>query len=380
MANDHGQRNLTTDVARADAARAAVERALAELRRGSPVMLADPDGNAPAVLVAAAETAEAAVRTLAVAGTVPACVVTAGRAEALGLLPRGRNMTVRPAGESRLVPDASFIAAIAGIEGGTPAADRLAAAPSDQMQDAALELVKLARLVPAAVIARITGDAAGIVRDHDLLTVTTDACARYRDALEDVSLSVATHAPVPLDGAERSEIYAFRPADGGKEHLAIVIGEPEPHEPVLARIHSECFTGDLLGSLRCDCGEQLRGAIRAIAEAGGGVLLYLAQEGRGIGLVNKLRAYKLQDEGFDTIEANERLGFEADERVYRPAAAMLRRLGFTKVKLLTNNPAKVEGLSACGIAVIDRVPHAFPANGHNDRYLRTKASRAGHIL
>jgi GTP cyclohydrolase II len=124
----------------------------------------------------------------------------------------------------------------------------------------------------------------------------------------------------------------------------------------------------------------LRGSIQAIAKNGGGVLLYLAQEGRGIGLVNKLRAYRLQDEGFDTIEANERLGFYADERVYRPAAAILRQLGFESVRLLTNNPAKVAGLAACGITVVDRVPHAFPANGHNDHYLKTKAVRAGHLL
>jgi GTP cyclohydrolase II len=191
---------------------------------------------------------------------------------------------------------------------------------------------------------------------------------------------LAARAPVPLEGAEDAVVHAFRPADGGKEHLAIVIGDPVKDSPVLTRLHSECLTGDLLGSLRCDCGDQLRGAIQAIAAAGGGILLYLAQEGRGIGLVNKLRAYRLQDEGFDTIDANERLGFDADERVYRPAATILRALGFGKVRLLTNNPAKVEGLSACGIDVVERVPHRFPANGHNETYLRTKAARAGHLL
>jgi GTP cyclohydrolase II len=175
-------------------------------------------------------------------------------------------------------------------------------------------------------------------------------------------------------------MIAFRPSDGGNEHLAILIGDPDRQAPVLVRLHSECFTGDLLGSLRCDCGDQLRGAIAAIAAAGGGVLLYLAQEGRGIGLVNKLRAYELQDEGFDTIDANEQLGFDADERVYLPAAEMLRQLRFGQVRLLTNNPQKVAALERCGIAVVERVPHAFPANGHNERYLRTKATRSGHLL
>ncbi|MGH8722021.1 MAG: GTP cyclohydrolase II RibA, partial [Burkholderiales bacterium] len=135
-----------------------------------------------------------------------------------------------------------------------------------------------------------------------------------------------------------------------------------------------------LGSLRCDCGEQLRGAIKVIGAAGDGILLYLAQEGRGIGLVNKLRAYGLQDRGADTAEANEQLGFDADERIYFTAAEMLRQLGFAKVRLLTNNPAKVEALERCGIAVVERVPHAFPSNRHNDRYLATKASRLGHLF
>jgi GTP cyclohydrolase II len=158
----------------------------------------------------------------------------------------------------------------------------------------------------------------------------------------------------------------------------VVIGKPA--NPVLTRLHSECFTGDLLGSLKCDCGEQLRGAVAAIAKGGGGILLYLAQEGRGIGLINKLRAYRLQDQGYDTIEANERLGFEADERVYAVAARMLGLLGFKAVRLMTNNPDKVEGLVRAGIDVVERVPHAFPSNRHNEAYLRTKAEKAGHFL
>ena len=178
----------------------------------------------------------------------------------------------------------------------------------------------------------------------------------------------------------RTRLIAFRPRDGGLEHLAILIGRPDPTAPVLVRLHSECFTGDLLASLRCDCGDQLRGGIAAIAQAGGGVLLYLAQEGRGIGLVNKLRAYRLQDAGFDTLDANEQLGFDVDERVYSPAAEMLRELGFGIVRLLTNNPEKVAALERYGIRVAERVPHVFPSNGHNARYLMTKATRSGHFL
>ena len=175
-------------------------------------------------------------------------------------------------------------------------------------------------------------------------------------------------------------IVSFRPADGGPDQYAILVGAPERLDAPLARLHSECFTGDLLGSLRCDCGDQLRGAIRRMAEEGGGVLLYLAQEGRGIGLTNKLRAYLLQDGGLDTVEANHHLGFGNDERDFSAAAEMLRQLGIERVRLLTNNPAKIAQLDRNGIEVAGRVPHAFGANVHNRRYLLTKAQRSGHML
>jgi GTP cyclohydrolase II len=192
-------------------------------------------------------------------------------------------------------------------------------------------------------------------------------------------LSIVTRARVPLEDAEHTELVAFRSEDGGPENYAIVIGEPRRDRPVLMRLHSECFTGDLLGSLKCDCGPQLRGAIKAIAKAGGGIVLYLAQEGRGIGIINKLRAYRLQDQGFDTLEANERLGFEAEERLYGVAAKMLKLLGFRSVKLMTNNPDKIAGLKAEGIAVTKRMPHKMGENAHNRFYLATKA-KAGHLL
>ena len=164
------------------------------------------------------------------------------------------------------------------------------------------------------------------------------------------------------------------------EHLAIIIGAPEAESAPLVRLHSECFTGDLLDSLRCDCGAQLRGAIHRMAEAGAGVLLYLAQEGRGIGLASKLRAYALQDRGLDTLDANRALGWEADERSFRIAATMLESLGIRRVRLMTNNPEKLRALAACGIEIAGREPHAFAPNGVNDSYLATKARRFGHLL
>ena len=175
-----------------------------------------------------------------------------------------------------------------------------------------------------------------------------------------------------------TQIVAFRASDDGQEHVALVIGA-FGGAPPLVRLHSECLTGDVFGSLKCDCGPQLKEALRIIGASGGGVLLYLRQEGRGIGLANKLRAYALQDRGLDTVEANRRLGFADDERDYAHAAAMLRALGIDRVRLLTNNPAKVAGLEAAGIAVVERVPHHMPANPHNADYLATKRKKSGHL-
>jgi GTP cyclohydrolase II len=248
---------------------------------------------------------------------------------------------------------------------------------------AAIGLAKIARLLPAALVAEINDPDAEDVDvwaiRHGLLVVDAGDVFQYEHT-QARNLKAVSEASVPLLNSPDARIIAFRPDDGGLEHLAIIIGAPDDKQPVLTRLHSECFTGDLLGSLRCDCGDQLRAAINEIASAGGGVLLYLAQEGRGIGLVNKLRAYELQDRGFDTMDANEQLGFDADERIYLPAAEMLRQLGFSSVRLMTNNPAKIEALGAYGVEVVERVEHSFPANQHNEQYLKTKAVRGGHLI
>ncbi|UCH74937.1 MAG: GTP cyclohydrolase II [Rhodospirillales bacterium] len=380
MSNGASQHEVGRDEPDRARARSAIARALGDLRRGAGVVLIDARGG-EAVLVVAAEVADAAEDLFGRVGSAPCCVVPRARAAALALNVADSPAVAIPCGGAAGAPlDTVLVRAVAGAEGPGPGPTGHPAGPADALQRAAVELVKLARLLPAAITVSIPGDAARFAEQEDLLAIDADWIAAYRADAEGESVTLVTRAPVPLEGAENAEIFAFRPEDGGKEHLAIVIGEPRRDDAVLVRIHSECFTGDLLGSLRCDCGEQLRGAIQTIAADGAGVLLYLAQEGRGIGLVNKLRAYRLQDEGFDTIDANERLGFEADARAYRPAATMLRALGINRVRLLTNNPAKVKGLCACGIEVVERVPHAFPANAHNDRYLSTKAARAGHLL
>ncbi len=237
---------------------------------------------------------------------------------------------------------------------------------------AGVRLAKLGGVLPA-IFAVIADRAA----DREGTTVSAASVLGYARADR---LRIVTRARLPLDGAPDTEVVAFRPAEGGPEHLALLIGAHATRAPVLARLHSACLTGDVLGSLKCDCGPQLRAGIAAIAAAGGGVLLYLQQEGRGIGLINKLRAYALQDQGFDTVDANLRLGFEPDERDFAVAAAMLRLLGVTAVRLLTNNPDKVAGLTAHGIDVAERVAHAMPPNPHNAAYLATKRDRSGHYL
>jgi GTP cyclohydrolase II len=377
LSDQNWQHKAGNDESRARDGAVAVERALGDLRRGGVVLLRGAQG---VLLVQAAESAVTPSAFIALTGEATSCIVPAGRALALGLEAGGGNVAVRRAGSGAEEMQAALVRTIAGVESTAVALPELSVAPAEGLRNTAVELVKLARLLPVALVAGISGNPLALARAHDLLSVEAAAVARYKALPEDGGVTATARAPVPLEGAEDAEVIAFRPADGGKEHLAIVIGQPDPAKPVLTRIHSECFTGDLLGSLRCDCGEQLRGAIHAIARDGGGILLYLAQEGRGIGLVNKLRAYRLQDDGFDTIDANERLGFDADERVYRPAALMLQQLGYKAVRLLTNNPAKVAGLTACGISIVDRVPHAFPANGHNEAYLKAKATRAGHLL
>ncbi len=360
----------------------AVERAANDLRVGLPAIVEDGAGGGGALVFAAEFASAERLATLARwTGATPDLALTHNRAATLKI----RLYTP----EVVLVPvtghiTAEVIRSLADPEldlaqplRGPFSAKRDPVAPADL---AAVRLAKIARLLPAVVTAPLpaasSNEEFAAVRDD--LSVVDAATVMGYDIEAALRLERVTAARVPLAGAEDARIVAFRRADGGSEHLAIVIGDPAP--PVLARLHSECFTGDLLGSLKCDCGQQLRGAIEQIAAEGAGVVVYLAQEGRGIGLINKLRAYALQDQGFDTVEANERLGFEADERVFLPAAEMLRQLGFASVRLMTNNPDKVAALEAFGIEVAERVPHAFPTNEHNAFYLSTKADKGGHLL
>jgi GTP cyclohydrolase II len=352
-----------------------VARARADLRIGAAVALAAPAGGALALaaeLVAPERLAE-----LAALGPVD-LAVTARRAETLraraydGDLARiaiGPDMDLarlRAAVDPALALAEPMIGPFVTRREGSADAHRLA-----------LTLCKQARLLPAAVVVPVADAAAEAARLGLTLVAAEDL------PLADVAavrLAEVSAARVPIEVAEGSRLRIFRPEDGAEEHYAIEIGAPARAEPVLSRLHSACFTGDVIGSLKCDCGPQLNAALAQIAAEGSGVLLYLNQEGRGIGLANKMRAYALQDAGFDTVEANHRLGFEDDERDFRLGAAILRAMGFSAVRLMTNNPGKVAAMRAAGIEVAQRVPLRVGLNPHNSRYLAVKAAKSGHLL
>jgi len=358
---------------------ASVERAAFELRCGRPVFVLDDTDHASAIIANEMDN-ETLIKGLAELGngTLPHVVLTHHRAETLKIRLYTPEIVRIPypdwltAGQIRQLADPQYD--LADPMRGPFLADR---DPVGASVKGSVKLAKVARILPSVLANTVPAIQVGV--HPDIVAVNAADIEAY-DTRAAAGLKRVTAAKVPLEGAENAKIIAFRPADGGIEHLAIVIGDPEAPGPALVRIHSECFTGDLIGSLKCDCGEQLKGAIHQIGAEGSGILLYLAQEGRGIGLINKLRAYALQDQGFDTVEANQRLGFEDDERVFLAAVEMLRQLGFSKVRLLTNNPRKVSQLEEFGIEVAERVAHAFESNEHNERYLAIKAEKSGHIF
>jgi GTP cyclohydrolase II len=355
----------------------AVHRAATELRRGTPVLLT---GEAPLILLAA-ETAgpRGLGEFTALAAAPPVLLLAPMRAAAVLHWPieKGSAVVAVRLGSELLAPGPLRGLADPTVEELLPSQPEPRPAP--ELAQPALILAKLARLLPAVLAAPARPDAANAAKRLELLSVSAADLTAYPVAAA-AGLRQIASARVPLENAADSRVVAFRSEGSGTEHLAIVVGRPEIAEAPLVRIHSECFTGDLLGSLRCDCGTQLRGAISRMAEEGTGVLLYLAQEGRNIGLINKLRAYTLQDRGLDTLDANRALGFGADERNFLIAATMLEALGLHRIRLLTNNLDKMKALVACGVEIVGRESHAFAPNGVNDHYLATKAERFGHLL
>jgi GTP cyclohydrolase II len=348
-----------------------VDRAISEIRRGAVVRVYD-ERNSLLMLAVDALSADCLNLLTQSGSKAPKLVMTGTRMNVLGIDKSDRPVSVLSQPQGISLDLIEYLANPLSASMTPPNMASLEVKDADALEQSCVTLAKLARLLPAALIveASTTADIP-MVQASSIQSYTTIAAH---------SLTQVSEARVPLENAENARVLAFRPRDGGIEHLAIIVGDLNPAEPVLVRLHSECFTGDLVGSLRCDCGNQLRGAIGEMATAGSGILLYMAQEGRGIGLVNKLRAYQLQDAGFDTVDANLQLGFDSDERNYLPAAQILRLLGVSRVKLMTNNPAKVTALGNCGIEVVERVPHIYPSNQHNDAYLKVKAKKSGHLF
>jgi GTP cyclohydrolase II len=342
----------------------AFDRAAAELRGGRPIVI---ESDHSATIVAALDGVSPQVYSTFRSFPGASLVLSAKRGQALGF------NVEHPAGFPLTLLDRK-------------AAQRLATTPhiqapgewkqADAVAAAALDICKYALLLPAVLSAPI---AAGVELPADLYRVALDhLIVPAPDALYD--LEIVSEAEVPLAGNIQTRFVVLRGGPAPRDQVAVIIGKPDPSKPVPVRVHSACLTGDLFGSLRCDCGEQLKNAVAYLNDAGGGVLLYLDQEGRGIGIGNKMRSYALQDEGFDTIDADGVLGFDSDERRYEFAAAMLAKLGFRRITLLTNNPAKIAALTRAGIDVVSRESLTGSVTAQNLHYLHTKASRANHML
>jgi GTP cyclohydrolase II len=344
-----------------------VNRGVAEFHARRPVLVTGGGETLLALPVEGLDARRLAEFVALCAPVVPRLVITARRALTLGLdatTPVALNFTAGLDVDIilALVADAKIDRPINATTAGPTAS-------------AAIELVKLSQGLPAVLVADVVAE---IAREHHIITVEAEAVARFGD--ETIrTLAIASKASVPLNSGARADFVVFRDAMGGSS-VAIIVGKPDFSKPVLVRLHSACLTGDVFGSRRCDCGDQLNLALKHLEEIGGGIVLYLAQEGRGLGLANKMRTYQMQDDGLDTVDANTTLGFDDDERDYGIAARMLQMLKCNRVVLLTNNPAKLDGLAKSGIEITDRMPIEAPINADNRRYLTAKAARAGHRL
>lgn len=345
-------------------------RAIDALRRGWPIAIGTAEG---AFELLPIETGDAGRLARFDPDARADLLLSASRAATLKLANQAAAATPGQAVRIARAPWIDFDTATAladpALDLATPLKGPFRAVPTGDQRaaDAALALARIAGLLPAFFF-RAAGPGVDPLAPDDIA-----------EAEDPARLVIATRARLPVTASETAEIVAYRTPDGGDVHVALLLGAPDGTPP-LVRLHSECLTGDVFGSLKCDCGPQLQAALAAIVGSGWGMLLYLRQEGRGIGLVNKLRAYALQDQGFDTVDANVRLGFAIDARDFRVAARMLDLLGQNAVRLLTNNPDKVAALEAAGIRVVERVPHRMASNPHNEHYLATKRDRTGHQL
>ncbi|NJM34802.1 MAG: GTP cyclohydrolase II RibA [Rhodomicrobium sp.] len=351
-----------------DSRELAVERALAEVRSGRPVILNGDDGH---YLVMSPETVDDEVLSAIKASgiTPPELVLSQPRLRQLGLQTDEPGM-IQVNGMS--AADIHELIAQTGIHLNGHAPKR-----AGDAETSALDLMRLAYLLPAAILAKIPAE----LRDKLPLMaeVEADALRHYRANVINAP-RIVSRAPVPLDDVGDTEFVVFRGGEGMRDQVAVIVGKPKPGEPVYVRLHSACLTGDLFGSLKCDCGDQLRGTVKFMAENGGGVLLYLDQEGRGNGIANKIRAYRLQHAGYNTFDADQILGFEHDHRRFEFAAAMLKQLSYSSVKLITNNPIKVMALKEAGLQVVSSHRAKARLTMQNVGYLAAKRDHAGHMI
>ena len=345
-----------------------VSRGLGEFRGRRPVFITAKAEKLLALPVEGLDRLRLAEFTALCGPVEPQLIVTERRALALGLDASTPMALQLPAGA-----DAETILALV-----TDATNdrKPSAKPASPAATAAIHLVKISQSLPAVLAANLAAHT--IACEENVVRVEADAVVDFADHATR-SLTIASEASVPLSSGTSTRFIVFQDAVGDSQ-AAIIVGKPDFANPVPVRLHSACLTGDVFGSRRCDCGDQLRLALARIEELGGGVILYLAQEGRGLGLANKMRTYQLQDEGLDTFDANATLGFDDDERDYGIAAHMLRMLNCTRIVLLTNNPTKLDGLTTAGIEIAGRMPLDAPINADNRRYMTAKAARAEHRL
>jgi GTP cyclohydrolase II len=358
------------------------ERGIFELRQGRILCVTDGSSAVCAAVAAVEGLGPSSLAPLRSFGAPLRLVVTSHRGRAMGLHEHGvADLAIVLHGHETPATIMGLAAEDTERPGATPFDLRSVAA--SRAESAGLSLARLAGLLPAVVAVEVPLDhpiLAHWLRDATTLEVSTEDVENVV-AGSGIEVTSVAGAPVPLAVAEDSRLVFFREGGGLLEHVAVLVGARESWpDPVPVRLHSACLTGDLFGSMRCDCGEQLRGSLAHMKNRGGGVLVYLAQEGRGIGLGNKIRAYTLQEAGHDTIDADRMLGFGADERRYGAAIGILQHLGIERVELLTNNPQKVRALEDAGIRVAARTPIFGGINRHNLRYVQAKVDRSGHWL
>jgi GTP cyclohydrolase II len=346
-----------------------VSRGVAEFRGGRPVLITGGRDTLLALPVEGLDEHRLGEFIVLCAPIIPRLVITARRALALGL---------EVIGPVALQLTPSFdVDTVRALVSDIKIECRLDVSTAPPAAAAAIQLVKLSQGLPAVLVAEIAATSS-LISEHDILTVDHKTVGLYGNELIQ-SLVIASKASMPLNTGAHAEFVVFRNA-AGDTSVAIIVGKPDLSKPALVRLHSACLTGDVFGSRRCDCGDQLKLSVKHLQEMGGGIVLYLAQEGRGLGLANKMRTYQMQDDGLDTVDANLTLGFDDDERDYGIAARMLQMLNCRRVVLLTNNPTKMKGLSQSGIEITGRMPLEAPINSDNRRYLAAKAARAGHQL